>query len=150
MTIIIYMFKQTSFFYATIGVISLALGGITYVMFRGEAYVSVFVRQLLDIEQNKYIVSNANSFIKNYFADFLWAFSFSSFLHMIYLPGMKVSFVCTFTVVFLGTAYEILQRLNFISGTGDILDILIYLLAAFAVNIINFIRRRKNEKQKIN
>ena len=141
------MDKNYRFLFGFLGGISLVLGGLIYIFFRRESYVSILFYEIFNIENKEFVESG--SFVGIYLGDFLWAFSFSLFLHMIYLPTVNASFVLSSIVVIMGVIYEICQSKGFISGTGDIIDALIYLFAAFAVNILNFTRRQKNEKQKI-
>ncbi|MBQ8740572.1 MAG: hypothetical protein IJY79_03355 [Clostridia bacterium] len=89
-----------------------------------------------------------NDFIKYYLADYLWCLSLSCGLHIIFLPDMKKSIVLTIISFIFGIAYECLQKFNIINGTGDKIDIILYLLAALTVNLINFILIKKEEKTK--
>lgn len=89
-----------------------------------------------------------NNFIKYYFVDYLWGLSLSCGLHIIFFPNMKQSIVLTIIVFIFGAVYEALQKSDVISGTGDIADIILYLLAGLCVNLINFILIKKEEKTK--
>ena len=58
-------------------------------------------------------------------------------LHVIFQPEICVSALCTVAVVIYGGVYELLQYLGVIGGTGDLWDVLMYILAGITVNILN-------------
>lgn len=67
------------------------------------------------------------SFLKFHLADMLWAFSFCAALNLVI---SKSKFVCIFVAVLIA-GLELLQYVNIISGTGDILDVLFSIFSVF-------------------
>ena len=107
------------------GILSLFIGGIIYIVFRENTYISKLFNNYIFVSKLKnHLPFLDNNFIKYYFPDYLWAFSLSNGLHIIYLPNFKNSLLCTLVVWACGTIYELLQFLNIVSGTYDIIDIL--------------------------
>lgn len=89
-----------------------------------------------------------DGFVRFYLTDFLWGYAFASALYAVYPPiGTKkdlVPFLLTATV---GVTYEVLQGESVLSGTGDVADGVLYLLAAFAAYkiILSKTKRRKTK-----
>lgn len=131
--------KETKYScFCILGIVALILGLLIYVLFRENTYISKIVLSILPLNFLKeYFFFLNNKFVKFYFVDYLWAFSFSCWLHIIVKPTRTSSVLCTFIVFFSGLFYELLQYFHVINGTGDIVDILLYLLAGLTVNIIN-------------
>lgn len=127
---------------------ALILGGLIYWLFREKTYISKLVSYYIDGEvlKQQFGIFDSN-FLKYYFVDYLWALSLSCGLHSIFLPEFKTSLKITFIVFIFGIIYEILQKIGNINGTGDIIDILLYLLAGITTNLINYILT-KREKTK--
>lgn len=131
--------------YILLGIVALICGLIVYIIFRPNTHIAKLVFKIIQIEL---VAPEEAWWFKFYVADFLWAFSLSCFIYAIYLPNAKNAFICSGVVVITGLIYELMQFCEIIPGTGDIVDFLFYLLAATAVNIINFLRSRKNEKKQ--
>ena len=74
-------------------------------------------------------------FIKNYFPDALWAYAFVSSIFIIW--NRKVIYGWLFIVILFFVAFEILQYLHFIKGTGDVWDVITYFIATFTAVILN-------------
>ena len=126
------------------GIASLLLGTAIYVLFRENTYFSKLVLTKIDITQIKQnLLFLDNAFVKYYFPDFLWAFSLNCLLHAIYLPNVKGSVKCSLIAFLTGVLYEVFQCLNIVSGTGDLVDVLLYLLAVVTVIFINQKGRRE-------
>lgn len=121
-----------------VGLLSLTLGFLIYIIFRENTIIAIQISKLINLKPLRNILSWAESdFLKYYLVDYLWALSLSCGLHIIFKPKIKVSLICSFVVITLGTVFELLQFLNVINGTGDILDVICYILAALTVNVIN-------------
>ena len=133
--------KTKTFWFWVIGVFSLILGLLIYLLFRENTIITTQTSYIMDLRLIRNMFSWAESdFLKFYFVDFLWALSLSCGLHIIFKPKTKVSLICSVVVITLGTTFELLQFFNVINGTGDILDVICYILAALTVNVINFKR----------
>ena len=129
--------------------ISLLIGLLIYLLYRPETYVTQFFKNTCGIYITNHSPGIFNPIIlKYYFVDFLWLFSFLSFLYAIYLPTVKQSIIYSMVSFGLGTLYEIFQLNSFIVGTGDPVDVLMYLLAALTVNINYIYKEIKTMKNK--
>ena len=127
-----------------LGIASLLLGTAFYLLFRENIYFSKLVLAKIEIVQiSTYFSFLDNAFFKYYFPDFLWAFSLDCLLHAIYLPNVKGAINCSLITVLVGTVYEAFQYFDIVSGTGDLIDVLLYLLAAITVVFINQKGRRE-------
>ena len=67
--------------------------------------------------------------IKNHFPDLLWAYSFLSIILIIWERNFQKSWILSAFI--LAVAYEILQHLEKLPGTGDLLDIIAYAAGFF-------------------
>lgn len=130
--------------YLVLGSAVLLLGFVIYILFRENTHISKLVLAKIDVSLIKEIFYFFdNDFVKYYLPDFLWAFSLNCLLHAIYLPNVKVSIKCSLVAFLIGVLYEVFQCLNIVSGTGDLLDVLLYLLAVVTVLLINQKGRRE-------
>ena len=129
-------------FYAVLSVASLLLGGILYLLFRENTYISALLKDftvLEEIRDNLRFIEN--DFLKYYFPDFLWSFSLAFGLLTIFDSNFKGIVICIVVSFFCGLFWEIFQFLNIFSGTGDLFDIAMYLTAAVCVVVICSKRR---------
>ena len=123
--------------YFFITIVSLLTGFIIYLLFRENTYISRFIDNFVDLSAVRKCCKPLESdFLKYYFPDYLWALSLTSALHMIFSPKKSESWFCSLTTLLLGCAYELLQFFNLISGTGDFVDVLLYLFGGFTINAI--------------
>ena len=131
-----------------ISVISLFLGGTIYVLYRGNTHISNFVESFINLTilRNAFKAFDCN-FVKYYFIDYLWALSLILALSILFPIKKQVLQVCLF-VFLLGFIWEALQFSSIISGTGDVLDIFMYLAAATTAVIINFLNNKGEQKWK--
>ena len=135
------------YIYLILGISSLILGLMIYLLFRENTYISKFILSLVTFDKLKmYLNWLKCDFVCFYLPDYLWAFSLSCWLHIIFEPDKKGSIVCTIVVFAVGAIYEFLQYINIISGTGDFIDVFFYILAGITVNLIKG-RMDKNEKK---
>jgi hypothetical protein len=133
--------KKTQFL--IFAVVSLLMGFIIYILFRPETYVTKWVVSVIGSEFSIYVPpAFDNNFIKYYLPDYLWGLSLACGLHLIFLPKRKGSIAIALAVTFIGVLYEIMQYINLIIGTGDVLDVLLYLLAGFTAFLLNFRKER--------
>lgn len=126
-----------------IGSGALVSGLLLYLAFRDTTYVALAVSRVVPLGWLRNALQPFDaSCMRYYLPDFLWAFSLSCGLHLIFLPRRYGSMGCTLTVFGCGLGYECLQWGGVISGTGDAADILLYLLAGLSVNIIYFVAKK--------
>lgn len=134
--------------YVFFSVFSLIFGAVIYALFREGTYFHQVLPQVVEplflnlrkiTENNIFVI-----FLKYYFVDFLWSFSLS-FLLLAVTDFRKKNRVCIVAIVssLWGTVFEILQYFNFVTGTFDFADIVMYVLAAVSVVMINraFVKR---------
>ena len=133
--------------FIVLGLFSLLSGFIIYILFRENTYIALVTEKFVSLAFfRQHLNMYSSDFLKYYFVDFLWAFSLCCFLYAIYSTNLKKCIVYTIIVLFLGAIWEILQTINFVNGTGDIWDIIMYLIACMTAIIIKIKRSKKNEK----
>ncbi len=130
--------------YFLLGLIAIFIGFFIYLIFRPNTHISKLVSQFLGFDMSGRFKNIDAFFIKFYFADYLWAFAFSCWLRCVFIDESERR-LCVLIVSLAGISYEIIQFLGVFSGTGDIWDCLLYILAAWTVNILNI-----NDIQKEN
>lgn len=120
--------------YFILGFLALFFGLLIYLFLRPNTHISRFLRTFFSFDApNVFGVLNY-SFFKFYLVDYLWAFGFSCWLRPIFIKEPKGTLWCILIVSFIGVVYEMMQFLNIVSGTGDVLDCLLYVLAGWTVN----------------
>lgn len=128
---------RNSGIFIILGTFSLVAGLLIYLIFRSGALITVILSKYIQLSYlKKSLYFFDNGFIKYYLPDYLWALSLSCYLQLLFPQNIKSSVLCTCSVLCLGVTYEILQYANFVKGTGDIIDMLLYMLAGLTVNII--------------
>jgi hypothetical protein len=73
--------------------------------------------------------------VRNYLPDGLWAYAFCSTILIIW--DRKIHLPWLFFIISVFSLFEILQAVNIIAGTGDVLDIVVYLLFGAAAVLLN-------------
>ena len=125
--------------FATASIASLSVGAIIYVLFRPNSYIAIFVNRIMEIGiPRQALESYSNDFLKFYFPDFLWMLSFCFCLYSLFDLFKNGIIISTLVAFFCSILWELMQRLDFVSGTGDIIDIIMYLLAGICAVIISF------------
>ena len=116
-------------------VISITTGGMIYLVFRENTYIARYIDRFIDLEgiRNSFSCFDCRV-IRHYVPDFLWAFSLNCGLNLL-IDSLWLNAIISF---FCGTAWELLQYLNVVSGTGDIIDITAYLTACVLAVTINY------------
>lgn len=124
------------YFYILLCVISLCIGGGLYIIFRPNTYVAEFARGLFHSAST--IFSSLEEincdFIKYYFPDLIWAFSLNCGLNAIF-NSKKSIFINSGIVLGIGALWEISQHLSIVSGTGDFIDLAMYLCGILLIII---------------
>lgn len=132
--------------FLTAGVVTLGIGTAVYLLFRPQSIVAMhFPLPSVLTRLRPFFSFLDHPWIKYYFSDYLWAVSLCCGLHCILLPSNKGSLLCFAITVCYGFIWELLQYASIFKGTGDLWDILMYILAGFTVLILNFISK-KGEK----
>lgn len=108
-------------------------------LFTQGTYIHTLINVLFQNKtENLFPVVYDSSHLRFYLADFLWAFSLTALLNALYLPNTKGKIFICLTVCIVGILWESLQFCSIAPGTGDSVDVLVYILAALAVTIIKF------------
>ena len=129
-----------------VGIVSLVTGLMLYLIYRETSYVSEFINYLLPLRGLRKVFSFAEcEFLKFWIPDFLWALSFSAWLHIALIPDFKGSVLCALIVSLSGTVFEFLQQFDVISGTADFWDIIAYISASMLISIKYLFLKEKNK-----
>ena len=133
--------------YLLLCVSSLSLGVLLYILFRENSYIGIATNHFTVVSAARKVFAFLScDFLMFYFPDFLWCFSLCFGLFAIYLPTQKQALMCVLTAILFGCTWELLQYVGLISGTGDLLDALMYLLSGIICAILNMIRGKRHEK----
>ena len=126
------MTQRKNVFYITNALSALFIGACIYLFFRENTYFHNIVDRVIPLPHLKIKKSICVDFLRYYMVDALWAYSLVFSLSI--FINEKTAFLLA---IAFGLAWEILQALNFVKGTFDFFDILMYLTASvFAVLII--------------
>ena len=118
-------------------IISLVLGIMIYSFLRsGTVYHSVLKRIGIVFPDYSKIDFPLGIFLRYYFTDMLWLFSLQTSILAITLPNMKKACRYSVELLFFAMIYELFQYVHIISGTGDIIDILMYIIATLSVVLL--------------
>ncbi len=129
-----------------LSIFTLFLGGVIYTLYREDTYISNIIETFIDLSFMRNVFNPFEcDFIKYYLIDYLWALSLNSVLNSLFTTKKEMLLICLL-VFSLGSIWEILQFSNIISGTGDILDIFMYLAASITAVIINFLNNKGEQK----
>jgi len=124
------------------GTISLVVGGAIYILFRENSHIALFFNNSFIESVRDIFVPLSNNVTKYYLADFFWGFSLCAYLLALFLPKTRGAILCGLTAFLCGTFWEILQFLKAVSGTGDLIDVVMYLLAA-TLAVILFLKEKE-------
>lgn len=86
-------------------------------------------------------------FLKNYLPDGLWAYAFISAILVIW--DRQLNYGWLFISFLLATGFEVLQHYQFVTGTADMADIIIYFLFMGAGLLSNRFFKQKNHTQTV-
>ena len=126
-------------FWLALMLVSLLLGVLLYGIYRQDTYIGkLFAGSLPDCDSAENWLS---AFLSWYFPDFLWAFSLSCALFAIYLPKGKVAVMLSGISCAWGILWECLQRVHIVSGTADLWDVVLYIMAVISAFMINILKR---------
>lgn len=132
--------------YVLLGVVSLVLGAMIYIVFRENSYIGITFNSISMIQEIRRVLDGFScGFLKFYLPDFLWGFSLCCNLLAVYIPKRNGCIICVGIAFLCGCVWEWMQYKGIVSGTGDINDVLMYLLASVACTIINIRSERYEE-----
>lgn len=126
------------------------LGGLFYYFFCPDV---LFVMRLNKwfatryYDSTPFLANNFVLFIRNYFLDYVWAYSLCCSICILNIEGGFALLKGIIVTGVLGAVLEILQLVGIAKGTYDVWDILIEIIGAFTgALIINKFRRKQHEK----
>lgn len=117
-----------------ISIICLIIGSFLYIFSRPNAYISKFIFRILNITVSHSFIPLGISF---YVPDYLWACALCSGLFSIYPLKRDKGWIFGVVTFIYGTVWELMQLIDIVPGTADIIDIILYLAAAYTVVMIN-------------
>lgn len=127
--------------FLSISLISLFIGASIYVLFRKDTYIAKLI--------NGYIKTPSITcqspiiyILTCHITDALWGFALTFSLSIIFSPILSALMAFLY-----GLLWELCQKYNIISGTYDIIDILMYLLASFSASTIIYKSNKKGDKK---
>lgn len=116
---------------------ALSVGVLLYMLFRPETYIAKMLFRLIPLK-NCYGTDSFWGFVCGcYLPDFLWGFSLSCGLCALFPFKAENVIYCCFVAFLSGVIWETGQSLDVFDGTGDLFDVLVYLLAAYACKLLN-------------
>lgn len=119
-------------------IISLFIGGLLYVIFRENTILGKAFDEIeLIIDIRKIANRFPFKFHKIFLPDFLWELSLCCGLTAIGGQSNTNTLICCIIGFATGVLWETLQFTEIATGTGDIVDIVIYLLASSICLVIN-------------
>lgn len=133
--------RQRNIIYSMVG---LLLGGILYVLFRSNTYISrIFASSGMVLFLRELAEPYAWEFLRYYLPDFLWCFSLSCGIQAICLSERKEVILYALIAFLCGVTWELCQCMNIVSGVGDLYDVLMYFLGSSLSVLVNL----KGEKK---
>ena len=129
-------------FLAGSSIIALVLGFFIYVFFRTDTYISEIVLSIVKVDPNEVMLGISHfpkwiiAFLRNFSCDILWAYSLTVILSLVIGVDnhglLKTFIIC----VLFESGIEYLQKINVISGTFDIADILFEVVVSVGTLLI--------------
>ena len=117
---------------------SLSSGGLLYIFLRKGSWIARrFPVVSWLTEYRAFLERQPLGFFRYYFPDFLWGLSLGCALVAVLGWSNKNVWLCSFVSFGCGCLWEALQWIKWVSGTGDVLDVAMYFLAAIMCIILN-------------
>lgn len=121
---------------------ALVSGLFVYLFFREQTYLHTWLDLFVEFPNWSCVDFIGADFIRYYFPDYLWGYSLS-FALCCFMNTKKARILLPAVMTFvLGCAWELAQGVGWISGTGDLIDVLMYLTAGITVAMINIFKLR--------
>ncbi len=124
-------------FFALLSLFALMCGGLCYLLFRENTYLSKALEAIVSLAPlRQWVDYPFGIWLSGYLPDFMWGFSLSCGLFAILNPSIKAGLWIVGLVSGLGILWELMQATALLSGTGDGWDVILYLFAAVTAWII--------------
>ena len=131
-------------YYIALCIVSVLIGGSYYLLFKNNTFLEQIVCKYINIIPTKEILPHVTSvFLQNHFCDLLWAFSLQSGLLAIFLPTKEGKIIISVTVVLSGAVWELFQRFGITVGTGDVIDVIMYVVGSAATLLFTIEKEKK-------
>lgn len=125
-----------------LGTLSLLTGSALYIFFRQDSYIHLLAASLLPLPEAAFC---GNDFLLYYLPDGLWALSLGCFLSaIVFRKDRKHLLFVAPTVALFGIIWELLQATPLLTGTADLIDGCMYVMAALTVVGINYLCKEKD------
>ena len=139
------MRRKTNVF---IVMLALVIGALVYIVLRENAYISKIFRNNHLVTGVRVLLDSGGWYVVScYLPDFLWGLGLTCGLMLVFEPSKLGCVYCALVGILCGVVWETLQILQIVFGTGDILDIFMYISAATISFFIN-IKGERNDEEK--
>lgn len=144
-----YSAKERVFYWCNI-ISPILVGTVAYLLFRSDTYISQTLYRLFPwlkncsleyLEQFPWITA----LCRNFLPDILWAYALTYAVALLWLPERKISWQVLMICIPFEVGVELCQKVGFMSGTFDWLDIILEICATVLAALII---KAKKEKEK--
>ena len=122
--------------------VSLLVGAVIYIVLREGTYIHLILGEeilnRISLLHNSVADLPIIDFLKYYFVDFLWCLALC--FSLLAVTDFKNRFCALLVAIvspMLGLLYELAQLLSIVSGTFDLIDVVMYILASLCATMIN-------------
>ena len=131
-------------------IIPLIVGGILYYLLCPEVIFVKIIEQYMNLNIHIQYSENKNTLsmlFRNYFFDYIWAYTFFQTLYLINSKGTKAHLINCIISITLGSVLEVFQFMRIVYGTFDIWDIVVEMTGVLSAFIIikNFWRKQNEQ-----
>ena len=114
-------------------VLPILVGGILYLFFCPDVFFVKKVDDILNISRNENVLKESvlGEMIRNYLFDIVWAYSLTNTLLIICGRDRKSKRIAIVIAALMSIGMELLQLMECIGGTFDIVDVLVEIVAVF-------------------
>lgn len=147
--------KSSNFFFLLNVVLPLVLGGLIYILFRGEEILMFYVFDWLGlshfVQQLRTLFATSRQYLPEWvifsLPNALWLYSMLSFWAEVWKNNFKVAKLLMYSSVVLSLLLELLQIKHWIPGTYSCVDIFFILISFFVFLLSHpiIINLKKNE-----
>lgn len=129
-------------------VCSLLIGLLTYAVFRsGTIFHSLLLNFGIHLSGFSDLHFPLDSIVRYYLPDYLWIYSLSFAVLSVLLPKrLTAELIILFLIFLFGAAFEMLQALCVVPGTGDLLDVMAYFLATVSAAFVYCAKIKRKEE----
>ena len=126
-------------FWLIISAAALFAGALLYGLCRPDTYIGSFLGAIVSLRISADVP--LYGFLSWYFPDYLWMLSLTSALFAVYLPKGKGMMLLGGVSCAWGILWEVGQQLKVVTGTADLWDVCMYIMAVISAAMINILKR---------